>query len=227
MAQASSYTKLTELTAEQQAKFKETATVLAQGKTATDGATTDINIPFSEFSGGGGGGSSSPYARDTAEFGEVYQAPAINPEYTFNYQAVTVANNTYTIANGFKPYIKYQDSEGTINEIIATDAMAIHISGDFPMAVVCIKDRPEMIENLPAGSELIDSRYVLRAIRVFNGDNELKRVYPVTIDNDTENQPQVSYSLKNFAHAERIEIHILGDTYTIYSDIGEASGLSA
>ncbi len=55
MAQASSYTKLTELTAEQQAKFKETATILAQGKTATDGATTDINIPFDEFGGGGGG----------------------------------------------------------------------------------------------------------------------------------------------------------------------------
>ena len=49
MAQASSYTKLTELTAEQQAKFKETATILAQGKTATDGATTDINIPFTSF----------------------------------------------------------------------------------------------------------------------------------------------------------------------------------
>ena len=56
MARASSYTKLTELTAEQQAKFKETATILAQGKTTTDGATTDINIPFDEFGGGGGGG---------------------------------------------------------------------------------------------------------------------------------------------------------------------------
>ena len=56
MAKASSYTKLDTLTAEQQAKFKETATILAQGKTTTDGATTDINIPFSEFGGSSGGG---------------------------------------------------------------------------------------------------------------------------------------------------------------------------
>jgi hypothetical protein len=60
MARASSYTKLTELTAEQQAKFKETATILAQGKTTTDGATTDINIPFDEFGGGGGGMAPAP-----------------------------------------------------------------------------------------------------------------------------------------------------------------------
>lgn len=224
MARASSYTKLTELTAEQQAKFKETATILAQGKTTTDGATIDINIPFDEF--GGGGGSSSPYTRDTAEFGEVYQAPAINPEYTWSYQDVTVANNTYTIANGFKPYISYHDSDDEFIELGATNAMAIHISGDFPMAIVCIKDRPEMIENLPAGSELYQSFYDLLAIRVFNGDRELKRVYPLTVANDTYEKQQASYGVNNLANAERIEIHILGDTYTIYSDVGEIGGLS-
>ena len=225
MARASSYTKLTELTAEQQAKFKETATILAQGKTTTDGATTDINIPFDEF-GGGGGGSNSPYTRDTAEFGEVYSAPATNPKYTWSYQDVTVANNTYTIANGFKPYLAYHDSEDEFIEIAATDAMVVRISGDFPMAIVCIKDRPEMIENIPAGSSFYDSFYELIAIRVFNGDRELKRVYPLTIANDTVEKQQASYGVNNLAHAERIEIHILGDTFTVYSDVGETGDLS-
>jgi len=60
MAQASSYTKFSTLTAEQQEAFKASATILAQGKTSQNGATTDINMTLEEIapSGGGGGGSS-------------------------------------------------------------------------------------------------------------------------------------------------------------------------
>ena len=107
MARASSYTKLTELTSEQQAKFKETATILAQGKTATDGATTDINIPFDEFSGGGGGG----YTRATAAFGEQYSKPY--PWYPQNNglaQDITISNNTYTLATNFIPNYRYYNA---------------------------------------------------------------------------------------------------------------------
>ena len=72
MAQASSYTKLSELTAAQQAKFKETATVLAQGKTADNGAMTDINIPFSEFGGSGGGGGKYTVVNKTLTNADIY-----------------------------------------------------------------------------------------------------------------------------------------------------------
>jgi len=72
MAQASSYKKLSELTAEQKAKFKETATILAQGKTTADGATTDINIPFSEFGGSSGGSGKYTVVNKTLTNADIY-----------------------------------------------------------------------------------------------------------------------------------------------------------
>ena len=93
MAQASSYTKLTELTAEQQAKFKETATILAQGKTATDGATTDINIPFDEFGGSSSGGGGLTFGTPVTITNDMIY---VDPETESNCVDINVVNNTYT-----------------------------------------------------------------------------------------------------------------------------------
>jgi len=123
MAQASSYTKLTELTAEQQAKFKETATVLAQGKTADDDATTDINIPFSEF-GRGGGGSSSGRTKISIDVS--------NSEYVSvsgdTYNITIPANNSYVLLSNL-PDSYDKDLDFIIPSVAENEVVDVVIEG--------------------------------------------------------------------------------------------------
>ena len=204
MARASSYTKLTELTAEQQAKFKETATILAQGKTTTDGATTDINIPFDEFGGSGGGGGGAPYTRATATFDN----PSwVEPNY-FK-QSITIQNNTYTVGSGIIP-----EPEGYGHDGYRTKRLDVRITADFPMAIL-------KLENL---------NLELNEIHVFNGNTELPQLYPIAIKLEEQDydygNTYASYAHSNFGLASIVEIHILGDTYTILSSVGATDGLS-
>lgn len=159
----------------------------------------DVVTAIGGKSVGGGGG--APYTRATASFGE--------PVFITNRykQTIIIQNNTYTIGSGIIPY---PDDEG-----YKTKRLDVAINADFPMAVL-------KLENL---------NLELEEIHVFNGNTELQQLYPTAIKLDEPNlyyygNEYASYAHSNFGQASIVEIHILGDTYTILSSVGATDGLS-
>lgn len=142
------------------------------------------------------------YTRATAAFGTQDTCEFIDDytgePYTGTRQSITLSNNSYTVASG-----------------LLTDTQCIDIrlnSTSFPMAVV-------ILENLQA------SRHMM-ALRVFNGNTELRRMYPLETNPEVPTGGAIPFITSSyyipllFRDANVIEVHILGDSYRIHTNIG-------
>ena len=172
------------------------------GKVLTASTSEGHLVAAWESASGGGGG--APYTRATASFGEpVFVTDRFK-------QSITIQNNTYTVGSGIIAY-----PEGYGYDGYKTKRLDVVINADFPMAIL-------KLENL---------NLELEEIHVFNGNTELQQLYPIAVKLDKNNgyydgNEYASYAHSNFGQANIVEIHILGDTYTILSSVGATDGLS-
>ena len=193
-----------------------------EGDVLTKGANNTYS--WQQPSGGGGGGG---YTRATAAFGEQYSKPyPWWPEGSGKTQDITVANNSYTTATNFIPAYRYYDAgEDDDIEVKGSNMFVINVSADFPMAIVRL-ELSKCAEWLPEGANSFSFDLAYHpdyAIMVKNGNKTLKRLYPLAIDYQAS---EASYTYNNLCQAEVIEVHILGDSFTIFSSNGPVDGLS-
>lgn len=135
--------------------------------------------------------------QDTCEFMDHNGEP-----YTGTRQSITLNNNSYTVASGL---------------LTSTQCIDIRLnSTSFPMAVF-------ILENMQASCHMYDG---MMALRVFNGNTELRRMYPLETNPEVPTGGVIPFITSSyhipllFRDANVIEVHILGDSYSIHTNIG-------